>query len=318
MSADPALTGAWGGDPARKQASITAAREALAARPAVMCYPDLWLGAAGQPNDPSNVFCAAFGTADPAEIEAHAGLAVGTLMLASAALSACEYSGTTAEDNVSATRMAAGTDGAPIEALEAVRVGADPLALARCYVVDLLGRLATLVDSDGQVLAPEQQALVRQLATLHESGCNDAAAFRTSRRAATSATDAASGDVASAVLGFVESVAWPLAGLTGELPMLVANFHAFLRFHLRPERPTAEEQAALDALNKLTSAAHERYQASVDVDLRAELAKVATAPEYAAVNNLAFQARLAHYERVAAEAYAPFAVERLIGAFRRA
>ena len=313
MSAAKVLEGAWGGDPARKQASIATARAALAAGPAVSYSAALWLDETG---NPSSVYCAAYGTADPAELEARAGLPASTLMLAGAALEPCQYVWT--ENGVCANRTVVGTEGDPIEALEAIRVGADPLALARCYVVDLLGRLAALVDPNGQGLTPEQQALVRQLATLHESDRTDPAEFRAFRRAATAAMDAATGDVATTVLRFVESVAWPLAGLTDELPELVSGTFKLLRHHLSPERLSVAEQATLDALTKLYTDIGVRRDAGIDVDVEAQRAKIKTTPEYAAVNSPAFMARMEYYDRVAAEAYGPFAVDLLIGAFRKA
>ena len=310
------MAGAWGGDPARKKASIAAARAALAAGPAVMCDPTLWLGE--HPGEASNVYCAAYGTADAAELEARAGLPASTLVLAGAALFACQSVVTAGEENVSAFRMAADSEGPPIAALEAIRVGAYPLQLARCYVVDLLRQLAALVEPNGQGLTVEQQVLVSQLAALHESDCADPAAFRSSRRAATEATNAATGGVASTALWFAESVAWPLAGLSEELPLLVTRVHTQLRRHLRPECPTAAEQSALEALDKMHIELQKRRQTELDIDFNSERAKIATTPEYAAVYEPAFQARLKYYERLAAEAYAPFAVDLLIGAFRKA
>ena len=62
----------------------------------------------------------------------------------------------------------------------------------------------------------------------------------------------------------------------------------------------------------------ERLQADPKLDLKAEFAKIEATPEFAAANDAAFQAQLEHYDLVAAEAYAPFAVELLIGAFRKA
>ena len=303
------LAGAWGGDPARKQTSIATARAALAAGPEVCCSAVI---------SPVNVYCAAYGTVDPAELEARAGVPAGTLLLAAAALGSCQYYGPVSGDDVPAYRMAAGTEGAPIAVLEAIRVGADPLALARCYVVDLLVRLATLVGPAGQVLTPDQQALVRRLAALHESDGTDPAAFRAFRRAATSTTDAATGYLATGILKFVESVGWPLAGLTMELPIFVARLHGVLCDRLAPERPSAEEQATLDALDAVYAATNERLAADPTLDVETEQAKDRATPEYAAAHEPALHERLRHYGRLAAEAYAPFAVDLLIGAFRRA
>ena len=315
MSAAEVLTGAWGGDPARKQASIATARAALAAGPVVMCNPTLRLAAPGQADDVSNVYCAAYGTADPAELEARSGLPVSTLMLASAALRGCEH-WSRVGDGV--PRMVGGTGEAPIVALEAIRAGADPVALARHYVVDLLAQLAAVQDSAGQGLSPEQQALVRHLATLHEEGCTDPATFRALRRTATAATDAAAGDLEGAVLRFAESVAWPLAGLVRELAEFAMRVHMELRSHLALERPSPAEQATLEAVSVMYGATTERLQADPKLDFKAEFAKIEATPEFAAANDAAFQAQLEHYDLVAAEAYAPFAVELLLGAFRKA
>ena len=312
------VAGAWGGDPARKQAAIATARASLAAGPIVTCIPTPHLGDAGQPGDPSNVYCAAYGTADPAELEARAGLSAATLMLALAVLSACEYWEKAGEDGPHLPQMAAGTGEAPIAVLEAVPVGADPVALARNYVVDLLGWLGAIRDRDGRGLDPEQQRIVRELATLHGEGGADAARFRALRRTATAATDAATGDLAPAVFRFVEAAAWPLAGLAAELPEVVSQLHIGMRSLLAPERPSPAEQATIDALSALYRALNARTTAEPDLDFKAELAKIEATPEFVAAYDPAFVARIRRYDVVAADAYGPIAVERLIGAFRRA
>ena len=318
MSAVLALSSAWGGDPERKQASIASARAALAAGPVVTCNPSLRLVAAGQANGPSNVYCAAYGTADPAELEIRAGLPVSTLMLASAALCGCQQWASTGEGDQRRPALVGGAEEAPIAALEAIRAGADPFALTRNYVVDLLGQLATLQDRVGKGLTPEQQALVRQLATLQDEGCTDPATFRAFRRTATAATDAATGDLDDTVLRFVEAVAWPLAGLTAELPEFLMHLQVELPSSLAPDLLSAAERATYDAFSALYLAASRRLKADPTLDAIAEYAKIETTPEFVAVNDPAFQDRLERLALVEAEAYAPFAVDLLIGAFRKA
>jgi hypothetical protein len=318
MSAAEPLLGAWYGDPARKQASIAAARAALARDPAVTCDPTLSLGAPGHANAFSNVYCAAFGTADPAELEARAGLPASTLRLASAALLGCEYWERDPQGVPHAPRMCAGAEGAPLAALEAIPPGAHPMELARRYVVALLGAVAELHDRDGQGLAPERQALIYQLAALHEEGCADAAAFRALRYTSMRATDVATGDFAITALTFVESAAWPLASLAAELPLTTCRLHFELRVQTAPERPSPTEQATLESLWALHRAVDERPRVEPTLDRKAELARIEATPEYAAVYNPSFQARLVHYDRVAAEAYAPFALDLLLRAFRMA
>ena len=313
----PNLAGAWGGDAARKQASIATARAALAAGPVVTCIPTPHLGDAGQPGDPSNVYCAAYGTADPAELEDRAGLPAATLMLASAVLSACEYWEKAGQDGPHLPKMAAGTGEAPIAVLEAIPVGADPIALARNYVVDLLGWLAAIRNRDGRGLDPEQQRIVGELAAMHGGGGTDAAGFRALRRTATAATDAAAGDLAPAVFRFVEAAAWPLAGLAAELPEVVSRLHSELRSQLAPKRPSPAEQATIEALSELYRALNARMTAEPGLDFKAELAKIEATPEFAAAYDPAFVARIRRYDVVAAEAYGPGAVDRVIGAFRR-
>ena len=309
---------AWDGDAARKQASIAFARSALAARPSVFCIPTLRLGTAGQADDPSNVYCAAFGTADPSELESRSGLPASTLMLASAALSVCVRWDQAGEDMPRVPGLVAGAIEAPLNALEAIPVGADTLALARRYVVDLLGRLADPRNHGGRGLTAEHQALLRQLATLHDEGCTDPVAFRALRRAATGATDAATGDLARPALGFVESVAWPIEGLTEELPELVSRLHLDLRLKLLLEQQSPQECATLDALSDMYRAVSDRERVDLTFDAQAERERIETTPEYAAANEPALLARLDRNDLVATEAYAPFAVDLLIGAFRRA
>ncbi|MFO1393978.1 MAG: hypothetical protein U1F09_09485 [Steroidobacteraceae bacterium] len=47
-------------------------------------------------------------------------------------------------------------------------------------------------------------------------------------------------------------------------------------------------------------------------------ARIEATPEFAAVYQPAFQARMEHYDLAATEAYAPFAVDLLIRSFSRA
>lgn len=318
MSMSGIQVGAWGGDRARKQASIGAARAALAAGPVVMCFPALRLAAAERAGDPSNVYCAAYGTADPAELEARAGLPVSTLMLASAALIGCEHWGQAGEGGSPACRLVVGSGEAPLLALEAIPVGADPVGLARSYVVDLLGKLVVLRDRAGQGLGPESLALVSQLKKLHAEGCADPATLRTLRHTATAATDAASGDLEATVLRFVESAAWPLVGLTAELPELTMDLHLRLRLHLAPEGTSAAERATLDALSAVYEALDRRLKADPTLDFQTEMKKIEALPESVAANEPALVVRMQYYDRVAAEAHVPFAVDLLIGAFRKA
>lgn len=309
-------SGAWGGDSARKQASIAAARAALAAGPVVVCAPRLFL--ADENRDWGNVYCVAYRTTDPAELEARAGLPVSTLMLVSAALSSCDYY-VLADDGMGRRkRLADNALEAPIAALEAIPVGADTLALGRSYVIELLARLERLRDLDGRGLTPEQRALPRRLATLHSEGSADPVAFRVLRRTATAATDASTAEIEAAIMAFVESLAWPLAGLTAELPEILSLGHQGLRACLAPERPTPAETAQMTAVDAMFHAMGERFETEHGFDIDAEIAIIEATPEYLAVNHPAFKVRLEHYDMVAAEAYAPFAIDLLLGAFRTA
>ena len=309
-------SGAWGGDPARKQASIAAARAALEAGQVVVCAPRLFL--AGEHRDWSNVYCAAYRTTDPAELEARAGLPVSTLMLASAALVGCDYYVLRDNGMGRKLRLAENALEAPIAALEAIPVGTDTIALGRSYVIELLGRLERLRGPDGRGLTPEQRALPRRLATLHGEGSTDPVAFRALRRTATATTDAASVEIEAAIMAFVESLAWPLAGLTAELPDILQRGHQGLRAALAPERPTPVETTQLKAVDAMFDALDERRRAEPSLDTEAEVARIEATPEFAAVVDLAFQVRLEHYDALAAEAYAPFAVDLLLTAFRKA
>lgn len=308
--------GAWDGDPARKQASIAAARAAIAAGPAVVCAPRLSIP--DEHRDWGNVYCTAYRTTDPAELEARAGLPVSSLMLASAALSGCDYYELADDGMRRRKRLAENALEAPIAALEAIPVGADTFALGRSYVLELLGRLERLRDLDGRGLTPEQRALPRRLATLHGEGSADPFAFRALRRTTTAATDAAATEIETAVLAFVESLAWPLAGLTDELPDIVQRGHQGLRAALAPQRPTPVEAAQLKAVETMFDALDERRRAEPGLDTEPEVARIQATPEFRAVIDLAFQVRLEHYDHLAAEAHAPFAIDLLLGAFRKA
>ena len=158
---------------------------------------------------------------------------------------------------------------------------------------------------------------MREIAALHSGGGTDAAGFRAVRRTAAAATDAAAGDLAPAAFRFVEAAAWPLAGLAAELPEVVSRLHSELRSQLAPKRPSPAEQATIEALSELYRALNARMTAEPGLDFKAELAKIEATPEFAAAYDPAFVARIRRYDVVAAEAYGPGAVDRVIGAFRR-
>ena len=302
-------TGAWGGDAERKQASIATLRAGLAARPKVLCVVDLFLAPPGS-DDFSNVYCAGYGTQDPAELEERSGVPAWVLQLISGVLQACQYRG---PDGL---QLVASAVDVPQAALEAIPVGADPQSIARRHTVLMLDQCAALRDNTGRSLAPEQQALVREVRALHAAGSDDAAAFRASRRRVVAAADAAKEGIESNVLEFFASVAWPLAGLLAELPAIVSRAHDGMRASLAPERPTAEELAAFDAVNSLAKALRERKEVEPDLDANVLQEQFFASPEYLKVNSSEFKARLDRYSRVSAEAYAPLALGMLFEALR--
>ena len=316
-NAEVVHSGAWGGDPARKQAAIATARTALATVPVVSLRPRFKL-AAPDSDEASNVYCAAYGTDDPAELAVRAGLPASTLMLASAALRASERWGDVGEGGRRELPLVAPVAGAPVAALEAIRVGADPIAIARSYVVELLGRLETLRDHDGCGLTPEQRALLSRLATLHRDLCTDPVVFRELRRDATAATDGASGKFETAILQAVEALAWPLAGLMDELPAIVDGLHMALSYCLSPEQPLPADTAIVAAANAQVLALSARMEADPTLDTAAEYARLRDMPEFVAMRDPALQARQMRLDFVAAETYAPFAVDVLLTAFRKA
>ena len=304
---------AWGGDASRKAASIAVARSALAAGPPVFLAPVLILAKTGDEFPLSNVYCAGYGTAGPAQLEARSGVPVWLLMTICGTLSACEYMATDGTH-----RIAPAAESAPLDALEAIPVGADPVAVARSYLAELLGRFAGPRSDLGGGLNAEQQALVGEIASLHRAAGVPSADFRALRRAAVAMSDRATGDVERTFLEFVASVSWPAASLTEELPGLLRFLHRSLRSYLSPERPTADEQAITDALSALYQAAYDRKENEPDADLDRLLENVRATPEHARANTPEFLARKEHYTRVGAESYAPFAVGLLLEAFRKA
>ena len=316
MSATEVVRGAWAGDAARKQAAIQAARQALDAGGEFVTYPFLDLALPEHPDRESNVYCLAYGTADPVELEARSGLPIDVLLLVSAALAACGYSSSAFEPGVepSRPRLVA----AVLAALESIPVGADATSIARCYVADLLDWLVGVHDHGGHGLTQEQQSLIRELAALHAASGTAPAAFRPVRRAITEATGAASNELEVSVMGFVESLAWPMAGLVGELPPLVNRLHHGLCPLLSPDQPTPEERDALDAYGKMFAAVSERLRADPSLEEKVLFAQAEAAPESVLVNAPAFQAGIQRRFRVAAQSYAPVAIGLLIGALRKA
>ena len=304
-------TGAWGGDAERKQASIATLRAGLAARPKVLCVVDLFLAPPGS-DDFSNVYCAGYGTQDPAELEERSGVPAWVLQLISGVLQACQYRG---PDGL---QLVASAVDVPQAALEAIPVGADPQSIARRHTVLMLDQCAALRDNTGRSLAPEQQTLVREVRALHAAGSDDGAAFRALRRRATTSADTANEGIEAIVLEFVASVAWPVNGLSAELPAIVSRAHHELRERLAPERPTPEELAALDALSAVQKALYDRQAAEPAIVASALHEQFFATPEYRRVNSPEFQARLEHYMRVGAESYAPLALGMLLEALRSA
>ena len=267
---------AWGGNAEWKKASIKALQAGLAARPKVTCIVDLFLGSP-ETDEYGSLYCSAYGTADPRELEARSGLPVWVLQLVSGVLSVCQIW------VAGRPQLIASAADMPRAALEAIPVGADLQSIARRYSVLMLDWCAALRDSGGCGLSAEQQSLVREVRALHAADCNDAAAFRALRRRVMAATDAAHDGINSIVLRFVESVAWPTAGQLAELPEIVSRAHHGLRECLAPERPSPEMLAT---------------------------------PESKSVNSPEFQSRLEHYMRVEVESYAPLALGMLLEALR--
>ena len=312
-SAAGVLTGAWGGDPARKQSSIAAARMALATAPAVDATPLVRMAADCDPL--GNVYCVAFGTAEKNEIEARANLPTSTLMLASSALCGSHYQRFTEDHGQLSPQLVDGAVEAAVAALEAIRVGADPLELARCYVADLLSWVVDLHDRDDRGLTPEHQSLVRQLTSAHEEVSADPARFRSLRRAMIAAADQVVSDIEKAVLQFAESVAWPLPGLSVDMPGHVARLHSSLRVLLTLEPPSPADREVQDAFSILQQNASARYDADPSFDV---VTFIRSSPELAAVRDPAYCKRRENRDRAAAEAYTPLAADLLIGAFRKA
>lgn len=302
---------AWGGDAERKQAAIGALRTGLAARPNVLYGVDLFL-AAPESGGFSNVYCAAYGTADPGELEDRSGLPVWVLQLVSGVLEACVFSGAAGRQLVESAADV------PLTALEAIPVGADLQSIMRRHIILMFDRCVELRDNDCRVLAPEQQTLVQEVRALHAAGSDNAAAFRALRRRVVAANDAANDSVQTIVLEFAESVAWPMAGLFAELPMIVNKVHLELCAKLAPERPTAEELAAVAAMWSAYQAIRDRQQAESGIDEGAVQERWRATPEYLKVNAPEFQARLHHYSRASVEAYSPLALGILFEALRSA
>jgi len=318
MSVTGRSSAAWGDDASIKAASIAVARSALAAGPPVIFVPMLRLAESGRAGDASNVYCAGYGTADAARLEARAGLPAWLLMTICGALAACEYWTRDAETGIVTRRVAPAAESAPLDALEAIPVGADPVAVARSYLAELLGRFAGPHSDFGDGLNAKQQALVGEIASLHRAERVPPADFRTLRRAAVAMSDRATGDFERAFLEFVASVSWPAASLAAELPGLAGRLNLSLRSTLSPERPTADERAVLEALSALYQEAYDRKENEPGADIHRLLENVRLTPEYARAHAPEFQVRLGHYDRVAAEFYAPLAVGLLLEALRKA
>ena len=208
-------------------------------------YPNFSLAPDDEPAKPSQFFCAAFGTADAAELEARSGLSLVVLRLVSAVLLVCDSWQADADGGTELFLAAAAADGAH-RALEAIAPrrgprGDSPRLPARAAVGPESGALL-----EGRALGAEAREALSQVAALHRAGTGDAAAFRAARRAAVQCTDGATADLDRTVLAFVESVAWPVDGLDQELHQFISVLHGSLGAALCSEQPTAEERRIRD------------------------------------------------------------------------
>lgn len=237
---------AWGGDAARKAAAVAAVAAAQRADPDVFLYPVFMLAEPGDAKGSSQLFCSAFGTADPAELESRSGVDMVTLRVICSVLPLL-YTfepGKGDDQNQQRIPTPASVDSAA-RAFEAIPVGADLDQIPRHYLQTLLADLTPGALLCGQALAPASEAARLQVAALHASESTDASAYRTARRAAMSAADAATTELDADVLKFVESVAWPTGSVVGELPELAGTLHGELADALGRECLTAEERRVL-------------------------------------------------------------------------
>jgi hypothetical protein len=117
---------------------------------------------------------------------------------------------------------------------------------------------------------------------------------------------------------FIESTAWPPAGLMVGLPLIAGIFVATLCPLLSPYQPAAADRAITDTLDAQFRAIHERMAVELQFDVESERRRISELPEYAAVSDPDFVSRRMQREGDSAEAFVPFTVDLLIGAFRKA
>ena len=304
MTTERGTAGAWGGCAGRKAQALSTVEETPETRPGTYFDPIFKLAPADAPDKPSQFFCAAFGTADAAVLEARSGLSLAVLRLVSAVLAACQYRRPDANGEMQ-RHIAAGAVNGAHRALEAIAPGADLQAIPRLYLRALLSDLESGALLEGRALGAATRETLSQVAALHRSGTGDAAAFRAARRAAVQGTDAATADLDRAVLAFVESVAWPVDGLDQELHQFIYTLHFHLASALCSKQPTAEERRIRD----VTDATYRPLLLEMSTDPSITWERVEErarqVPEVVASATPEFQARMTHLYCVACEQHAP-------------
>ena len=302
--------GAWGGSLERKQSVVAAVSAALSGNPLAWPYPALEVYRHEDGPANGNGYCLAFDTVDPAELEAKSGLPADVLRLIGGALCACTFQKW--RDFKAEVYMTPVAKDCLVEALEAIRPGADLDALPGRYVVALLRNLQDLlpaVDGVAGAAGAPLTVAIKRIAQLHRDALvgrvSDSVTWSAARRAAVTATDAVTTPAGTAIAQFVEAVAWPIDGLVPELPDLLL-LHMSLFGHLARMRRPAEVQAVMDRYNQaLGDLLKLQAEATPPHDQAWLDARIAESPEAQAYKQPEFQARLDALFCEACDEYGP-------------
>ena len=311
--------GAWGGRPDLKRSAVATVSAAVSGN--VRAVPSATLYLDSEDGRPSfgNAYCVAFDTEDTAELEARSGLPVATLRLIGGALFPCVERGhkRTAERPY-VTPVA---KHCLVDALEAIRPGADLAALPGHYVVALLRELHEPKASPDDASAATLEAARQRVAQLHadelDGRAPDAGAWSAVRREAVAATDAAATPVGRKVAQFVETVAWPIGTMAEELPGLVERLHYDLGIAEQQARHSPEIKAVKQRVGQAYESIHKAAQSESSVTDEWYKARMAEHPDIQAHEASECQDQLIAVACAVCDQHGPRAYRLLIDALKQ-
>ena len=309
-----AASGAWGGNHERKRSAIATVSAAVSGRSRGLPGAVLRIDPDDSHTDLSNAYCIAFDTVDPAELEGRSGLPIWALMLISAALVSCwDWNHASSVQQRYVTPVARNGF---VDALEAIRPGADLAGFPARYVIALLRDARGLVPPQDGVAAARLSRTIERVAQLHQDACDgcapDDASWSAARGEAVAATDAANSTVGRVIAKFVEAVAWPMDSLVAELPDMVSEFLSDLVSAEQEVGYTVEMRDRFDRNSRAVAAILNEAKSSSPLDVEWIKARIAEHPDVQAFGAPEFQDQLIALARVVCDRHGPRAYRLLL------